>query len=535
MTGTPGTRGPEEHGPEEYGPEHTDGVDSPGGDGATGRFAPGGRGLHVPGGYRVGDWEVTEPIATGGWGSVFKGRRAPDARVPDGGGDVGRDSEPEVALKFLPTAGLAPWQARQIVETARREVDFGRRADHPRLIRLLDSAVVSDPDGGALDGAVVLVMERAAGSLQDLLHAADGRPPEEAPRLLAEVCEGLAHLHGLGWVHGDLKPDNVLIMADGSARLSDFGLTSELDGTRGTHGYMPPLGSPDYLPPERWNAPLGERGVLVRPTADIWALGIMIHQLFTGGSSPFPGATPTSRGAAVQEYASGRAPLRMPAELPSAWREMVADCLAPTHEARAEHSAQSLLERILAAGQETLQRPVPRPRRSRRHRWAAGLATTGVVGCLGAAAWWQFGSGAGWWPGGSGAPPSVVGSEPPAGPRAQVTVFNVEPQCAAAKTREPKCSMGLARDPLVQYTIDNVVPTRVWHGDVLTTDCSLPSGQPVTDEVGKKSTHWFRIRLSGREKGADGAQAPSAEPEESLAWLPGVRTKDRPEIPTCTP
>ncbi|MEU5110877.1 protein kinase [Streptomyces longwoodensis] len=46
----------------------------------------------------------------------------------------------------------------------------------------------------------------------------------DGERILTEICEGLAHLHGLGWVHGDLKPDNVLLMADGSVRLSDFGL-----------------------------------------------------------------------------------------------------------------------------------------------------------------------------------------------------------------------------------------------------------------------------------------------------------------------
>ncbi|MDX2862336.1 protein kinase domain-containing protein, partial [Streptomyces scabiei] len=184
-------------------------------------------------GYRVGDWEVGERIASGGWGTVYEGRptlpRDEGPAAPSGeGGQV-------VALKFLPTAGLAPRQARALVETARRETEVGRRTRHPRLIRMLDSVVLSEPGDPVLDGSVVLVMERAEHSLRRLLER-DGPGPAESEkvRLLTEICEGLAHLHGTGWVHGDLKPDNVLIMADGSARLSDFGLAVELDGT---HGY----------------------------------------------------------------------------------------------------------------------------------------------------------------------------------------------------------------------------------------------------------------------------------------------------------
>ncbi len=171
---------------------------------------------------------------------------------------------------------------------------------------------------------MVLVMERAAGSLRELIEA--GVPEADRGRLIAGICEGLAHLHRSGWVHADLKPENVLLGADGSVKLSDFGLATELTGT---HGYVPPLGTLDYFPPERWRAPLGELGVRVRPTADIWALGIVIHELYASGGSPFPGATPMARGAAVQEYGQGRAPLRMDHAVPPFWRALAADCLAP--------------------------------------------------------------------------------------------------------------------------------------------------------------------------------------------------------------
>ncbi|NEE08446.1 serine/threonine protein kinase, partial [Streptomyces sp. SID7499] len=76
-----------------------------------------------------------------------------------------------VALKVMPTAGLAPLQARRIVESARREVELGRGAGHPRLIGLLESFVLTSPDRPSLEGAIVLVMERAAGSLRELVDA----------------------------------------------------------------------------------------------------------------------------------------------------------------------------------------------------------------------------------------------------------------------------------------------------------------------------------------------------------------------------
>ncbi|MFJ6792863.1 serine/threonine-protein kinase [Streptomyces sp. NPDC091268] len=465
--------------------------------------------LPVPG-YRVGDWEVTGPIGSGGWGTVHAARPVPGA---DGAAGF-----PEVALKFLPTADLAPRQARKVAETARREVELGRRAGHPRLIRLLDSLVLADPDEPLLDGAIVLVMERAERSLRDLLEA--GPPPTEAEgaRLVTEICEGLAHLHAAGWVHGDLKPDNVLLMADGAVKLSDFGLATELTGTRGTHGYAPPMGTPDYLPPERWNAPLGEHGVQVRPSADIWALGIVIHEVFSAGASPFPGATPVSRGAATQEYAHGRAPLRLADEVPPFWRALAADCLAPDHEARAAHTAASLLARIAArSGPEARRRgPGAAGGGARGARATAAVAAAAVLASGGAAAalWAAYGK--------HGARSSQVPH--------RIRVFNAEEHCRDRSDRDPQCSLGLAVDPLRAYTADNVVPIRVWHGDTLDVDCRLAQGVPIVDESQTVSTEWFRVRLPSPQS-APPSSASSAS--STIAWLPAVRTKDRPALPPC--
>ncbi|WP_405824688.1 serine/threonine protein kinase [Streptomyces sp. NBC_01390] len=490
----------------------------------------------VPRGYRVGEWEVTDLIGAGGWGTVYAARRAAavdageDGNVSDDGSGsaAGGETAPaEVALKFLPTAGLAPRQARGLVETGRRETEFSRRTRHPRLIRLFDSITLGESAGSAFDGAVVLVMERAEQSLRERLEAssASGRsgssPSGEEPlsvregaRLLTEICEGLAHLHELGWVHGDLKPDNVLLMADGSVRLADFGLSVELTGT---HAYVPPLGTLDYLPPERRQASLGERGVQVRQSTDIWALGVMIHQVFTGGVLPFPGATPAARGAAAQEYADGRAPLRMDLRMPPFWRELAADCLSPAHTDRAAHTAESLLGRIRAEQE----RAVAPPGTLRRRRVLAAAALTvvaGGVGAAGAAGWLQFddedrSSGGGAAPGRGGATVSVVAN-------ARIEVYNAERSCRTLGERHNLCSLGLAIDPSLPYDIDNVVRTRVWGGDVLTADCQFPQGMPVADEAGTRSVRWYRVRLT-------------AEKGRTTAWLPAVRTKDRPALAEC--
>ncbi|MFJ3793358.1 serine/threonine-protein kinase [Kitasatospora sp. NPDC090091] len=438
----------------------------------------------LPAGHRIGDWIVTEPIGEGGWATVYAARRAEDATGADGP-DRAAAVDDTVALKVLPTAGLAPRQARQVAEAARREAELARTAPHPRLVRLLGTLTLAAPDHPGLDGAIVLVMERARGTLRDVL--ATGVDEARGGRIIAGICEGLAHLHRSGWVHTDLKPENVLIGEDGEVRLSDFGLAIELTGT---HGHSAPMGTPDYLPPERWKEPLGEHGVKIRPTADIWALGIVIHEVFAAGVPPFPGATPTARSAAAQQYAEGRAALRLAPELPPFWRALAVDCLAPTHAARAPHTAESLLARIRA------DRGGRRHRRPRPRTTLLALATCATAAAAAVVFWPHSGS-----------------DEHPT----RVRVFNAERSCQDRTDRDPRCSLGLAVDPLRPYTAENVVPTRVWHNDLLDADCQLPTGLPVIDEEDRTSTLWYRVRLPG----------------PTTAWLPAVRTKDHPALARC--
>ncbi|MFE4690621.1 serine/threonine-protein kinase [Streptomyces sp. NPDC056749] len=442
----------------------------------------------LPPGCRVGGWVVTRLIGSGGWSTVYAAR--PADRWP--GRAATFPGHGDVALKIMPTAGLSPRQVRRIVESARREVELGRRAGHSRLIGFQEWFVLASPERPSLEGAIVLVMERAAGSLRDLIEA--GVPEADRGRLIAGICEGLAHLHRSGWVHSDLKPENVLLGRDRSVKLSDFGLATELTGT---HGYAPPMGTLDYFPPERWKAPLGELGVRVRPTADIWALGVIIHEVFAPGVPLFAGATPVARGAAVQEYGEGRAALRVDRAVPAFWRALATDCLAPTHQARAPHTAESLLARITTHREA---RVAGAGRRCGRARTAVlAVALCGVAG-------------------------ATLCSDgvraAPAAPAGLVRVYNAERGCREPVDLDLRCSLGLAVDPLRPYTAENVVPTRVWHGEVLTADCQVHGGDPVIDEEDRQSTRWFRIRLP-------------AGSVPSTAWLPAVRTREVRALPEC--
>jgi len=328
--------------------------------------------VSVPRGFRVGCWEVRELLGSGGWGSVYA------ARSIDG---APRAGPADVALKFLPAELATPGRIAHLADVVERELQFAG-GGHAGLIRTFEILRVSAP-GAEIDGARVLVMERARTSLRELIaQRGEATPLPGADRILRELWDALAGMHARGWIHGDVKLANVLIMDDGGVRLADFGLAAELDGT---HAYAPRFGSLDYVPPEWWSQRVTEDGARVRPAHDLWAYGVVAHLVLAGGRFPFAGQTARARTLLIQAYAGGNEPLRLDPAVPERWRPLIADLLAPTEAQRtaaAERVGRSIGTMPRGpddAGRAPRRRPPALPRRSWVAVAGAVVATAAVL------------------------------------------------------------------------------------------------------------------------------------------------------------
>ena len=177
-----------------------------------------------------------------------------------------RELKQAVALKVLRADRTSPAALLRM----KREVAIARQAASPRLVRVYDI----DASGES----VFLTMEDVpGGSLKERLEEGP-LPVEEALRVAGEILEGLAVLHGLGIVHRDVKPGNVLLAADGSVRLADFGLARrfEVAETRATT-MDAVVGTIDYLSPEQ---ALGRE---LDGRSDLYSFGVTLYEMLTGG------------------------------------------------------------------------------------------------------------------------------------------------------------------------------------------------------------------------------------------------------------
>jgi eukaryotic-like serine/threonine-protein kinase len=234
-------------------------------------------------GRRLGAYTLERPIGQGGMGTVWLARRS-DGRF-----------EGLVAVKLLSLALLDPVGA----ERFRREGTMLARLSHPNIARLLDAGVGED-------GQPYLVLEYVDGSRIDVYADRRGLGPRERLALFRDVLSAVGHAHANLIVHRDLKPSNILVSADGTVKLLDFGIAKLLDQElTGERTALTRRGgqamTPEYAAPEQ------VKGEPITTATDVYALGVLLYVLLSGRHPTGAGVrTPADAIRALVEVEPGR-------------------------------------------------------------------------------------------------------------------------------------------------------------------------------------------------------------------------------------
>jgi serine/threonine protein kinase len=206
-------------------------------------------GRFLPGRLIAGRYRIIALLGKGGMGEVY---RADDLTLGQA-----------VALKFLPDAAD---HDEALLERFRNEVRIARRVSHPNVCRVYDV--------GEVDGQTFFTMEYVDGEdLASLLRRIGRLPQDKAIEISRQLCAGLAAAHGKGVLHRDLKPANIMLDGRGQVVVTDFGLAGVADDIRGPEVRS---GTPAYMAPEQL------AGKEVSPRSDIYALGLVLYEIFTG-------------------------------------------------------------------------------------------------------------------------------------------------------------------------------------------------------------------------------------------------------------
>ncbi len=202
-------------------------------------------GRFPPGTVLGARYRIVGRLGQGGMGEVY---RADDLKLGQ-----------QVALKFLtPKVAQDPARLMQL----HNEVRMARQVSHPNVCRVYDI--------DEIEGQTFLSMEFVDGEeLASLLRRFGRFLPDRALEIARQICAGLAAAHERGVIHRDLKPSNILFDGAGHVRIADFGLA-------GAAGETVHAGTPAYMAPEQI------AGGMVTAQSDIYALGLVLYEVFTG-------------------------------------------------------------------------------------------------------------------------------------------------------------------------------------------------------------------------------------------------------------
>ena len=310
-------------------------------------------------GAMVGHYRLGARIGTGGMGVVY---RAYDARL-----------DREVALKFLPAYLSASTEA---VEQLFAEARAAAALEHPNVCTVHEI-------GEAPDGRPFIAMALIEG--EDLKTRLERGPvsPEEAIRIAAQIAAALAVAHSRSVVHRDVKPANVMLTAEGTVKLLDFGIARMIDATSPRPETT--AGTLAYMSPEQ------ARGDPVDARTDLWSLGVVLYEMLAG-TRPFRGGSDRALYQAIQdrepEPLVGR-------EAPMPALQVIVSRLLEKDPGDRYGAAREVLADLATAATGTAGVSGLRPRLDRLARGLAGrrrVAVACLVGAtlLAAGAWWSL-------------------------------------------------------------------------------------------------------------------------------------------------
>lgn len=212
---------------------------------------------------KLGKYTLIEEIGRGGYGTVY---RAYDTML-----------KVERAVKVLHPALVAD---PEFIERFKREAQLAAQLEHSNIVPVYDL--------GEDQGRFFLAMKyMPGGSLKDVLAKEEHIPFDRAVEIASQIAEALGFAHSRGLVHRDVKPGNILLEQDGTARLSDLGfakaLSSANSASLSVSGGI--VGTPAYIAPEVWE------GKETGPATDVYGLACVVYEMITGDTL-FEGETP---------------------------------------------------------------------------------------------------------------------------------------------------------------------------------------------------------------------------------------------------
>lgn len=209
---------------------------------------------------RVGRYRIIGVLGRGAMGVVYLGY---DEAI-----------DRQVAIKTIHRRLLHGEDGTEWLARFRREVRAAGRCLHPNIVTIFEYGEEND--------APYIVMEYVQGrELRDYLKDRQPLPLANAVAVIVQVLQALSHAHASGVVHRDIKPGNIILLADGQVKVTDFGI-ARLDAVSGMTQVGMTVGTPGYMAPEQFQGKEADR------RADLFAVGVMLFELLTG-VRPFPG------------------------------------------------------------------------------------------------------------------------------------------------------------------------------------------------------------------------------------------------------